>query len=264
MNLMIDELDIRNIIKKSDELAKYIQKSYKVQLVNNSYNKVFRIKGNNEIFAKVGFGGWGKYEFNTLQKLIAKNYRVPKPITFISMDNELNGELKYGELAREVGLLFYFPLKGEDLKHKLTNINILNALNFLKKLHEDKSLINGIIKNYQNIEVTRGLEYIQKFFKEKFAKDLQEMMKKYQDLEIDYCFIHGGPRLDHFIIKDGQIGMIDFEGACAGDPFKDLGILMTELLFSKIKKQDLIKNYFNRDLSKEEQIRLQFFELRAL
>ncbi|MFX1296623.1 MAG: phosphotransferase family protein [Promethearchaeota archaeon] len=264
MNRVVNELAIQKIIEKTGELMKLFHDPFQIQLINDSNNKVFKVKGNIEVIAKVGLAGWGKDEFRTLKKLLLKGYNVPKPITFISFQKELDDDLYFGNLDREVGILFYFPLKGENLEQHLTYINIRNALNFLKKLHKDKSLINGNIKKYQQVEVKRGLHYVQKLLKGELAEKIQEVMKEYQDLEISSCFIHGGPRLEHFIIKDGQMGMIDFEGACIGDPFKDLGIFFTELLFYKVNKEELIKNYFNRNLGKEEKKRLQFFELRAL
>lgn len=264
MSFKINKIDIQKAIKNSKKLRQILQEPFKIEIVNDSDNKVFKIKGNIEVYAKIGLTGWGKYEFDTLTQLSTKNYNVPKPITYVSYQKEIKKDLTFGNLEREVGILFYFPIKGENLEQHLTKINIKNALNFLKRLHQDKSLSNGVIENYQKVEVNRGLLYIRKLFKGKFANQLEEWMKRYENLDINYCFIHGGPRLEHFIINNDQIGMIDFEGACIGDAFKDLGIFFTELLFHNIEKEELIKNYFNRKLTEEENIRLHFFELRAL
>ncbi|NVM52760.1 MAG: phosphotransferase [Candidatus Helarchaeota archaeon] len=264
MNLIVSESDIRRSIRKSDKLLSYLNEPFKIQLFNESDNLVFKIAGKNDILAKVGLTGWGKYEYETLKKLSSKNYNVPKPITYIPLQQEMDNDWSFGRMDRELGILFYLQLEGKNLKQQLTKINILKGVNFLKKLHEDKSLINGIIKDYQKIEVDRGLRYIKKLFEGELVDNLEKDISQYQNYEIDYCFIHGGPRLEHFIIKDDQIWMIDFEGACIGDRFKDLGIFCTELLLNDIDKEDLIKAYFKRGLSKEEKDRLKFFELRAL
>ncbi len=58
--------------------------------------------------------------------------------------------------------------------------------------------------------------------------------------------------------------MIDFEGTCLGDRFKDLGIYFTELLLHDFNKEEFIKAYFGRKLNENENARLKFFELRAL
>ena len=263
MKPMITESDIQSIVEKSDEIMNIINKPTEIRLINESDNKVFKIEGKKPIFAKLGLTGWGKVEFQTLIMLKEKKYNVPMPITYLPVQDVLNEKSDYGNFKREVGILFYFPLEGQVLEQHLTKINIRNALNFLKKLHEDKSLINEGNINYQDVEVKRGLKYIQKLFKGELAERLQSIMIKYQDIKIDSCFIHGGPRLEHFIFKNNQMGMIDFEGACTGDPFKDLGIFFTELLFHNISEEELIKIYFNRKLSEEEKLRLQFFKLRT-
>lgn len=257
-------LEIQKIVENSEELMGYLEKPFKVQLFHQSDNVVFKLVGKTEIIAKVGLTGWAKYEFETLQQLSRKNYDVVSPITYVSLQKQLDEDWSFGNLNREVGILFYFPLEGKNLKQEITQVNILNGLNFLKRLHEDKSLNNRIIENYQKVEVERGLRYIKKLFNGEFADQLRVLMRRYQNVEIDHCFIHGGPRLEHFIINDNKIWMIDFEGACIGDRFKDLGIFFTELLSHDIKKDDLIEAYFQRSLRKEEKVRLEFFELRAL
>jgi len=210
MKPMITESDIQSIVEKSDEIMNIINKPTEIRLINESDNKVFKIEGKKPIFAKLGLTGWGKVEFQTLIILKEKKYNVPMPITYLPVQDVLNEKSDYGNFKREVGILFYFPLEGQVLEQHLTKINIRNALNFLKKLHEDKSLINEGNINYQDVEVKRGLKYIQKLFKGELAERLQSIMIKYQDIKIDSCFIHGGPRLEHFIFKNNQMGMIDF------------------------------------------------------
>jgi len=266
---MVNEIDIKNLIQKSAELMEIIHEPFIIQLLDNKTNKVFKVfsktTNENNIIAKVGLTGWGMSEFKALKTLWEKKFEVPKPITYIRLHEELNSDWNFGNLYREIGVLFSYALKGQNLKQELTKINIYNALNFLKKLHEDKSLINEIINNYQKIEVERSINYAQKILEGKLANYLEEILNQYQDLEIDYCFIHGGPRLEHFIIQNNQIWMIDFEGACAGDRFKDLGIFFTELFFENgINEVELIRFYFRRELKKEENLRLLFFKLRAL
>ncbi len=264
MTQIVDKIDIRKIIENSEELENLLREPFQIELIKSSDNLIFKLKGGSQIHAKVGLTGWGRYEFETLKVLSTKKYCVPMPISFKLLQETANINMKYGRLKREVGVLFYFPIEGEGLDKHLTKINIGKALTFLKKLHEDKSLIDGIIQHYQEIEVGRGLEYIKKLFKGKLAEKIQDVMIKYKDVAIDSSFIHGGPRLEHFIIDNDRIGMIDFEGACIGDPFKDLGIFFTELLFYGVKTEDLIKDYFGRALNEQERIRLNFFKLRAL
>ncbi len=264
MNPTIIEYQIREIIENTDLLLEIIGKPTKIKLINESDNIIFKLEGNKVVFAKIGLAGWEKYEYEVIQQLYSKKYVVPEAISYVPLLETSQKDLNFGNLKREVGILFYFPLEGTNLKQNLTKINIRNALNFLKKLHEDKSLKIGLIDNYQKVEVDRGLKYIKKLFKGKMAEKLQELMKNYEKLKIDFCCIHGGPRLEHFIFNNNQMGMIDFEGACMGDPFKDLGIFFIELLSTGTNKEELTKHYFNRNLSTEERIRLRFFELRAL
>ncbi|MHA1132100.1 MAG: phosphotransferase family protein, partial [Candidatus Helarchaeota archaeon] len=264
MVLIGDKIDLRKIIENSKELENLLQEPIEIDLIKESANLIFRVKGGKEINAKLELTGWGKYEFQTLKMLKNKGYNVPEPISFIPLQEQLNANMNFGELEREVGILFYYPIEGKGLEKDLRKINIRNALSFLKKLHEDKSLVDGDIQNYQEIEVGRGLKYIKRLFEGKLAEEIREVMKKYRNIKINSCFIHGGPRLEHFIINNDRIGMIDFEGACIGDPFKDLGIFLTELLCYNEKTDGLIKYYFKRELNDQEKFRLKFFKLRAL
>lgn len=264
MVFMVDNLDIRRLIEKSEELTQYLREPYDIQLVYDGDNKLFKISGNKPVMAKVSLRGWGKYEFETLKKLSSQNYNVPKPITYVTLQEDLDKKWAFGNLEREVGILFFTALEGQRLDQQLTKINIRKALNFLKKLHENKSLVSKVIDNYQKVEIERGTMYLQSLFQGEFAEQVKSAIEEYKDLEVDFCFIHGGPRLEHFIIKENQIWMTDFEGACTGDRFKDLGIFFTDLLFHPIKINELGKQYFNRDLKEEEKARLKFFELRTL
>ena len=264
MVLMVDNLDIRLIIEKSEELMHYLREPYDIQLIYDGDNKLFKINGNKPVMAKVCLRGWGKYEFETLKKLSSQNYNVPKPITYITLQEDLDKKWAFGNLEREVGILFFTALEGQRLDRQLTKINIRKALNFLKGLHENKSLIDRVIDDYQRIEIERGLTYLRGLFQGEFADQIKSAIEEYRDLEVDFCFIHGGPRLEHFIIKENQIWMTDFEGACTGDRFKDLGIFFTDLLIHSMTINEFIKLYFKRDLTKEEKTRLKFFELRTL
>lgn len=263
-NLVGESLDLRMIIEKSDGLMQYLHKPFDIQLISDADNKVFKIKGDQEIIAKVCLRGWGGYEFETLKKLSLQNYNVPNPIIYISLQEDLDEKWAFGNLPREVGILFYTALEGQPLDQQLTKINITKALNFLKGLHENKSLVDNIVDDYQKIEIARGLRYLESFAQEELVDQMRSALEEYENVEVDFCFIHGGPRLEHFILKENQIGMIDFEGACIGDRFKDLGIFFTDLLFSPFQQNELIKMYFKRNLSAEETARLKFFELRTL
>jgi len=264
MVLMVDNLDIRLLIEKSEELTHYLREPYDIQLIYDGDNKLFKINGNKPVMAKVCLRGWGKYEFETLKKLSTQNYNVPKPITYVTIQEDLDEKWAFGNLAREVGILFFTALEGQRLDQQLTKINIGKALNFLKRLHDNKSLVDRAIDDYQRIEIERGLLYLRSLFQGEFADQIKSAFEEYRDLEVDFCFIHGGPRLEHFIIKENQMWMTDFEGACTGDRFKDLGIFFTDLLVQSVKVNELIKLYFKRDLTKEEKTRLKFFELRTL
>ena len=263
-SLMGENLDLRMMIKKSDELMRYLHEPFDIQLISDTDNKIFKIKGDQEIIAKVCLRGCGSYEFETLKKLSLQTYNVPKPIIYLSLHNDLDEKWAFGNLAREVGILFFTALEGQRLDQHLTKINITKALNFLKGLHENRSLIDNRIDDYQKTEVERGLIYLESLTQEELVNQIKLIFEEYKELEVDFCFIHGGPRLEHFILQNNQIGMIDFEGACIGDLFKDLGIFFTDLLFYHIKIDDLIKIYFKRNLTKEEKARLKFFELRTL
>jgi len=263
-SVMLENLDLQGIIKKYDELIQYLHEPFDVQLISDADNKIFKIKGEQEIIAKISLRGWGSYEFETLQKLSFQNYNVPKPIIYVPLHQDLDEKWAFGNLVREVGILFYIALEGLPLDQQLTKINITKALKFLKGLHGNKSLVDNKIEDYQKIEVERGLKYLETFSQEEFVNQIKSVLEEYKEMEVDFCFIHGGPRLEHFILKENQIGMIDFEGACIGDYFKDLGIFFTDLLFYPINIPNLIKMYFKRNLRKEEKARLKFFELRTL
>lgn len=264
MNQVITEVDIKRMVENSEELKRYLHKSFKIQILSESNNVVFKILGKNNLVAKVGYTGYGKNEYNTLKILSSKNYNVPNPIAYIPVHKELANDWSYGDINRELGVLFFLLLEGKNLKQDLTKINIIRGLNFLKNLHEDRSLTVGKIKDYQQVEVERGLKYTKKLLNGELSKSIQKIIKKYRNYEIDYRFIHGGPRLEHFIVKDNKIWMIDFEGACLGDRFKDLGIYFTEIILHNFNKSELIKAYFDRKLNDDEVERLMFFELRAL
>ncbi|MHA1264796.1 MAG: phosphotransferase family protein [Candidatus Helarchaeota archaeon] len=261
---MIDESVIQRIIEEVEVLNQYLQKPYAIQLYNRSDNLTYKITGKKDIIAKVGMTGWGKYEYNTLKKLFQKGYNVPQPITYVTLQDAPVEGWDFGSMKREIGILFQFLIDGKNLKRNLNKVNILKGLNFLKRLHADRSLKNERITNYQKIEVERGFKYINKLFNGRIVEQLKKRLERYENLNIDYCFIHGGPRLEHFILKDDQIWMVDFESACIGDRFKDLGIYFTELLLNNYNEEELILAYFNRDLNENEKARLEFFKLRAL
>ncbi|MHA1379883.1 MAG: phosphotransferase [Candidatus Helarchaeota archaeon] len=264
----MDKKALRNIILNDECIHKKMGSEFKIELVEQKVNQIFKIyNGKNEVYAKVSRRGWSKYEWNSLNSLYKKNYYVPKPIHYIPLETPILKDWDFGNLIQENGIIFYYPITGKSLLQNYSKENLVLVLKLLHDFHKENIKPNSPIEKYQESEVNRGLKYLKDLNLIHNAK-LVENIKNYSNLKIDYGLIHGDARPEHFLFHNEKIGMIDLEGSCIGDPFKDFGILLGELFFYgyNLNLQDykFIGSLFGRKLSDVEIYRLNFFLIRRI
>lgn len=260
--------ELKNLIINTDCIYNILEDNFQIQLVEDKINQVFKIfDAKNTIYAKVGRRGWSEYEWDSLNSLFEKGYYVPKPIYYIPLQTAIFENWEFGDLKQKNGIIFYHPIKGKSLIRNYNLNNLILVLNFLHKFHKENSKSTSDLNNYQNYEVDRGLNYID-HLKMGYTVNLEKRIKNYANLRIKFSLIHGDARPEHFILNNTRIGMIDLEGTCIGDPFKDFGILLAELFFYNLRLnlQDysLLEKIFGHTLTENEILRLNFFLIRRL
>ncbi|MFX0136292.1 MAG: phosphotransferase [Candidatus Hodarchaeota archaeon] len=260
--------ELKKVIIKNKEIYKKIGNNFQIELIDDKINLVYQIINKKEIiYAKVSRRGWSKYEWNSLNSLYKKGYYVPYPIHYIPLDSPISAGWSFGNLIQENGIIFYYPITGKSLMKNYSLDKLISVLNLLHNFHKENIKISSPIKKYQEFEVSRGLKYLQDLKMSDNTK-LARAIEKYSNLKIDFGLIHGDARPEHFIFHNSKIGMIDLEGTCIGDPFKDFGILLAELYFYgyKINLLDysLISKLFSRELTDNEILRLNFFLIRRI
>jgi len=260
--------ELKKFILNDEQIYKKLGSNFKIELVEQKVNQIYKISNSQIlIYAKVSRRGWSRYEWNSLNALYNNGYYVPKPISYIPLKTPVLKDWDFGDLQQENGIIFYFPIIGKSLLDNYTNKNLFSVLKFLHTFHQENIKPNTPIQKYRKSEVNRGLKYLADLKLDKNA-NLVKAIKNYSNLKIDYGLIHGDARPEHFIFFNDKIGMIDLEGSCIGDPFKDFGILLGELFFYgydiDILDPNLIEKLFNRELDDVELIRLKFFLIRRI
>ncbi|NHI94254.1 MAG: hypothetical protein EAX96_17310 [Candidatus Lokiarchaeota archaeon] len=259
----MDTVALKEIITHHKKIRALFDSEFEIETISKKFNIIYKITGSEiSIHAKVGFRGWSKSEWDILNLLHERKYLVPKPIHYISLSNVNIVNWKFGDLEQENGIIFYQPLNGKSLMDELNKEKISEACKLLNDYHSNIDYQDHLISHYQEVEVERGLKYAKDIFSDTKYEKVAKMMKKYLEFKIIPKFIHGDARLEHFIILENAIGMIDFEGACNGDPFKDFGVLKADLELNGIKLIPILENVLGRELSDEEKSRMEFFELR--
>ena len=258
---------LKKIIKENEIIFKKIGSNFQIELVEQKVNQIYKITNSKEIFAKVSRRGWSKYEWESLTFLYNNGYYVPKPIHYIPLETPILKDWNFGDLIQENGIIFYYPISGKNLLKNYSEDNLLSVLQLLHNFHRENIESSTTIKDYRKSEVSRGLKYIEELNLTQNDKLIQTI-KNYSNLDIDYGLIHGDARPEHFIFNDNKIGMIDLEGTCIGDPFKDFGILLGELYFYgynlNLEDYSIIEKLFKRKLSDIEILRLNFFLIRRI
>ena len=260
--------ELKNIIINTKYIYNKLGTKFLIQLIEIKVNQIFKIYNSvDTIYAKVSRRGWSRYEWNSINSLYEKGYYVPKPIYYIPLITAILENWDFGNLIQENGIIFYYPIVGQSLLKNYSIDNLISVLNLLHNFHEENIKLTSDIENYQEYEVNRGVKYLN-YLKMSENTNLLKKIKNYANLEIEYSLIHGDARPEHFIFSDKKIGMIDLEGLCIGDPFKDFGILLAELYFYgfqiNLKNYSLIKKLFGRELTENEILRLKFFLIRRL
>ncbi len=260
--------ELIKLIIKNEKIYNKIGKKFQITLIDDKINQVFQINNtNNIIYAKVSRRGWSRYEWNSLNSLYNKGYYVPEPIYYIPIETPISLGWSFGDLTQENGIIFYYPITGNSLKKSYSMDKLISVLNLLHNFHKENIKSSSPIQKYQETEVKRGLKYVKDLILGDNTR-LIRIIKSYSNLRIDFGLIHGDARPEHFIFHNNRIGMIDLEGTCIGDPFKDFGILLAELyIYNKdinLFDYKLMKKLFGRDLSDNEILRLNFFLIRRI
>lgn len=87
-------------------------------------------------------------------------------------------------------------------------------------------------------------------------KNIENLMAEIDRMEIDKCFCHidfvpGNCLID----KDENVVLIDWEYSGEQDPIADVAMFCISAAFDKTQSDNLIKSYFQREISIEEQMR---------
>ncbi|MHA1270989.1 MAG: phosphotransferase [Candidatus Helarchaeota archaeon] len=254
---------ILKLIEMDTDLRIYFGTIKKIELLSKRENIVYYIKGENKGIGKIGYRGWNKLEFENHKKLYENNYPVARPIKYIPIQGAILDNWGFGNLNRELGVLFCEYIEGEEISKKINNNLIGEAINLLKRIHNDERLKEDIIKNYQKIEVQRGKSYL-KGLDDRLIEKLEFDLEKYENIPIELTFIHGGARLEHFLYNSKGVYVIDLEASSMGDPFKDLIYFLIDLYIHNLYSKDYLSFYFNRKLTLNEIERLNFFTIRQL
>ena len=259
----MDTVALKELIAQDNIIKAFFDNDFEIEIISKKFNLIYKIKGSQKsIYAKVGFRGWSKSEWEVLNLLHKKEFLVPVPIHYISLSSVNISNWKFGDLEQENGIIFYQPLKGKELGNTLKEENIEKACKLLLEYHSTVDFRNHVIDHYQDVEIQRGLKYAKELFDDAKYDKVAQKIKKYSSFNIEPTFIHGDARLEHFVVLENGIGMIDFEGACNGDPFKDFGIFKADLDIHVVKLIPILENVLERELTAEETSRMEFFELR--
>ena len=259
----MDTLALTELMKMDKIICELFDNEFKIEVLSKKFNIIYKIfNSTKSIYAKVGFRGWSYSEWEVLNILHQKKFIIPIPIHYIPLSTVRIESWSFGDLKQENGIIFYEPLLGSDLIANLKKENITEACKLLNRLHDEIDYPNNAMPKYQEFEVERGLKYAEDIFSASKLEKVKKFIKDYLKLKITPCFIHGDARLEHFIITSNGMGMVDFEGACNGDPFKDYGVLKGDLALQDIALIPMLENVFGRELTRSEKQRIEFFELR--
>ncbi len=255
---------ILKIINNDNYLFNYFGKVNKIELLSLSENVVYLISGEkNRGIAKIGYRGWNKIEFENHKKLYKYNYPVAKPLKYIPIQGNILENWGWGNLKRELGILFCDYIEGKSMDKSVDKKIIIKAIKLLKKIHLDERLRDKNIKNYHDIEIDRGKSYINILNANLRSKILDDM-ESYRNIPLNLTFIHGGARIEHFICSYDKISLIDLEASSMGDPFKDIVYFFIDLLMNQIYSKEFLNIYFDNKLTSNEIKRLNFFTIRQL
>ncbi|MHC1591316.1 MAG: aminoglycoside phosphotransferase family protein [Candidatus Helarchaeales archaeon] len=260
----METTELVEILRSNPDFTTRCGKNFKLNLISDKYNLIYSVQCPENLHVKVGLRGWGLFEWRIINLLHEQNYLVPRPICFIPIRKHRNENWAFGSLEQVDGIIVCHPIRGTDLWNSFSMDNLKRIILLLKKLHRDDSLKVPPIENYQKAEIMRGLHYARQFDFGQLQDKLIQKLKKYDDIKLDKRFIHGDARPDHFIFTNEEVGMIDFEGACMGDPIKDFGTLTAELLNGNLKIKYLQDLFFPETFNQEMKERFEFFMIRRL
>ncbi|MHA1146037.1 MAG: phosphotransferase family protein [Candidatus Helarchaeota archaeon] len=260
----MEKAELIELLKTREEFVKCCGRDFTLNLISDKYNLVYNVKEHEDLHIKVGLRGWGQFEWEIIKILHEKKYVVPEPICFIPIRKHHNNNWAFGSLEQVDGVLICRSIRGTDLWQSFSLENLRKVIELLRKVHADDSIRVPLIENYKKAEIMRGLHYAKQFDFGTFRDALFKKLKHYDTISLKKRFIHGDARPDHFIFTNGNIGMIDFEGACMGDPIKDFGTLIAELLNGDIELNNLQGLIFEDSFTPEIKERFEFFMIRRL
>lgn len=252
------------LLKANNEFVANFGKEFQLKLLSEKFNLVYMVEEQPNIYVKVGLRGWSRYEWEILNILHKKNYCVPEPIFFIPFKKHEKSNWNFGSLEQVDGVLVFRNLVGSDLWNSFSLQNLKRVIKLLNTIHEDESIKLPPIEEYQQAEVNRGLFYVKQLELGPIHDQIVKKLKKYSTQTFDSCFIHGDSSPDHFIFMNGKIGMLDLEAACMGDPLKDFGILIAELLNGRIPLPSVRDLIFPDSFPENTKERFEFFIVRRL
>ena len=259
--------NFKNIIKK-----KYLNKEFNgYKIINNfqkSNNIIFKLKKKKILFAK--FFLKKNYEFFNINKLQKFNFKFVPQLLFSSKDNKLivveflegkkikNFNKKILKMSVEI-LNKLFDLKNNTFKYASSSIlSYSQAVNQIEKRLQNLKLQT----NTENNLISKHINNIEIFLKSvlKFNRANNLIYKKIPNNLLVLSPSDFG--IHNFILKDGNLKLVDYEYMGKDDPAK----LLLDILFHPRNKIDANKkkffiNYFIKKFNHDSTFTKRFFSL---
>ena len=190
----------------------------KAYIVNDDY---ILLEGIN----KNSYNNYVKYveSINNLKDI--KSVQIPIIVELISPNEEY-----------ENGAIVYKMIKGHTFRKECINTVNLDIIaktiaDFMDELYNIKVPFDK--KGYVDNEIStteRSVSLLEKYLSNEEYKKVLDWFNEYKNYLLtfdDYHFIHGDLWYENYILDDNDnlIGIVDFEGACMGDPAYDIAAL---------------------------------------
>ncbi|MEE3343725.1 MAG: aminoglycoside 3'-phosphotransferase/choline kinase family protein [Bacilli bacterium] len=214
----------------------------KAYIINDDY---ILLEGVN----KNSYNNYLKYVESIKNLKDIKSVQIPNIVELISPNDEF-----------ENGAMIYKMIKGHTFKKEhITKVDLDNIAksiaNFTNELYNIKVPFDK--KGYVDREISiteRSVNLLKKYLSNEEYRKVLDWFKEYKNYLLsfnDYHYIHGDLWYENYILDDNDnlIGIVDFEGACMGDPAYDIAALyyLGDDFVAKVLKY---YKYTNNDLIK--------------
>ncbi|MCX7779228.1 MAG: aminoglycoside phosphotransferase family protein [Patescibacteria group bacterium] len=271
-------------LKKIDDFKIEILRNFLGKFRNLTVRYTFllnygKVKKREKFLAKINALSLAPRKWFEVSKILKKRgfKEIPKILAYLPTFNTV----------------LYQEVKGESLQHLLEQKKISKVIKIvpqisllLKKFHSLKIKKFFIKKDRkeENREYRHWLFLIRKCaprFEKRFKKTFR-LLKKFREKnktsflkEKDYLLTHGDFHFGNLILMNKKIKMIDFTESEIYDPLNDVASFLSQtesmlryyfpqnfLIYQKKIENLFLKNYFRREVKKNEKIRIKFFKIR--